>query len=266
MKNLFYLLAVISIGVAAFFGWQVKANTEDKITKRDDLINRNKIQTSKINEQTENRKLATKERDASRDAKNIAVAELDKSKSDFGILKRTLSEVEARQEDANARVEKNEQLLAEIKQQVPGDIRIEDVPQVVNDLREEEKAKNKSLEELNLVHSKLDKEVIKLKEDIVRTSGKIQESKKRVGNNDFEASVSAVNHDWGFLVIGAGEKSGLTGESKLLVKRSGRLVGKVAISALEANQAIAEIVPGSFAKGVVVQAGDRVILESVNPN
>jgi len=266
MKNLFYILSVVAIGVAAFFGWQVKDSNAEKIERRDVLFAKNKKLTDNIEEQTENKKVATKTMNVARDDKNEAIAKLDKAKADAGALKRTLAEVEARQEEAAARINKVDKLVAEIKEQVPGDIRIEDVPGIVSDLREEEKSKNKALEELDLIRTKLKGEVTKLKDEIVRTSGKIADSKERVGNNDFEASVSAVNNEWGFLIIGAGEKSGLTGDSKLLVKRGGRFVGKVAISSLEANQAIAEVVPGSLGKGVVVQAGDRVILEDVRSN
>ncbi|MEJ6560484.1 MAG: hypothetical protein QNL77_08070, partial [Akkermansiaceae bacterium] len=95
---------------------------------------------------------------------------------------------------------------------------------------------------------------------------KIAESKARVNGNTFRATVSSVNNEWGFLVIAAGEKSGLAGDSKLLLVRNGRLLGKVLISSLEANQAIAEIAPGSMATGVRPQLGDSVILADTAAN
>ena len=58
-------------------------------------------------------------------------------------------------------------------------------------------------------------------------------------------------------MIGAGEKSGLTGESRLLIQRDGRLLGKLLISKLEPNTAVADVEPGSLRNGVVLQAGDR---------
>jgi len=259
-------LAVVSIAAAAFFGWQVKSAHTDYIGKREGLQDRNKKITGKIEEQTKNRAISEKQRDVALDAKEEAVARLDSAKSNYTGLKATLSQADTRLDEANARINKVDKFIAELKKQVPGDIRIEDVPDIVKDLREEKKQKDKTLEELDIVREKLQKDVVKLKDSIVRAAGKIEESKKRVAANDFEASVAAVNNDWGFLIIGAGENSGLTGQSKLLVKRAGRLVGKVAISSLEANQAVAEVVPGSLGKGVVIQAGDRVILEEVNPN
>jgi hypothetical protein len=75
-----------------------------------------------------------------------------------------------------------------------------------------------------------------------------------------EARVTAVNHDWGFLVIGAGSNSGFSPQTSLLVKRDGRLIGKVNPSAIEPTQTIAEIDLKALAPGVRIQPGDSVIL------
>ena len=83
---------------------------------------------------------------------------------------------------------------------------------------------------------------------------------KRIDRNAMEARVTAVNQDWGFLVIGAGSNSGFTPQTTLLVKRDGRLIGRVNPSAIEPTQTIAEIDLKSLAPGVRLQAGDRVIV------
>ncbi len=266
MKNLFYAIAIVAIGASAFFGWQVKQKNLAKIAEGNDLVDRNKTLSGNVEEQQDNKKISTKQRTAAEDAKNEAIAALGISKAKLGDLKRTLSKIDVRLEEATSRIEKVDKIVTRVKSQVPGDIRIEDVPEVVNSLKEEEKKSTVALDELTIVREKLELEVSKLQAEIQRTQSKIIESKKRVAGNNFEASVSAVNNDWGFLIIGAGEKSGLTGDSKLLVKRGGRFVGKIAISQLEANQAIAEVVPNSLVNGSVIQTGDRVILEDVRSN
>ena len=75
-----------------------------------------------------------------------------------------------------------------------------------------------------------------------------------------EAVVTAVNQDWGFLVIGAGSNSGFTPQTGLLVERDGQMIGEVRPSSIEPNQTIAEINLESLASGVRLQPGDRVIL------
>jgi hypothetical protein len=78
--------------------------------------------------------------------------------------------------------------------------------------------------------------------------------------------VSAVNDDWGFVIIGAGSSTGFTPQTKLLVKRDGRLIAEVKPSSIEPSQTIAEIDPETLAPGARIQPGDRVILANPATN
>ncbi|MDA7868072.1 hypothetical protein N9A62_03650, partial [Akkermansiaceae bacterium] len=117
-----------------------------------------------------------------------------------------------------------------------------------------------------LVKKRLEDEVAKNLAETSRIVEKINQSIERVEGNTFQATIVAVDNDWNFVVIGAGEKSGLTGDSKLLIQRNGRLLGKLLISKLEPNSAVADVEPGSLKNGVALQPGDQVILESVRSN
>ena len=97
-----------------------------------------------------------------------------------------------------------------------------------------------------------------VKRDIERNS--------RIGRNSMESVVTAVNQDWGFLVIGAGSNSGFTPQTSLIVERDGRLIGRVRPSSIEPTQTIAEIDFNSLASGVRMQPGDRVILAKPTSN
>ena len=88
----------------------------------------------------------------------------------------------------------------------------------------------------------------------------------RIGRNSMESVITAVNQDWGFLVIGAGSNSGFTPQTSLVVERDGRFIGRVRPSAIEATQTIAEIDFSSLANGVLLQPGDRVILATPTSN
>ena len=72
--------------------------------------------------------------------------------------------------------------------------------------------------------------------------------------------VTAVDQDWGFLVIGAGSNSGFSPQTGLLVTRDGHLIGRVRPSSIEPNQTIAEIDFKSIAAGARIMPGDRVML------
>ncbi len=121
-------------------------------------------------------------------------------------------------------------------------------------------------EDASLVKKRLEEDIAKNLAESSRIAEKNLQSIKRVEGNTFQATIVAVDNDWNFVVIGAGEKSGLTGSSKLLIQRDGRLLGKLLISKLEPNTAVADVEPGSLRNGVALQAGDQVILESVSAN
>ncbi|MDB4618225.1 hypothetical protein OAG53_00970 [Akkermansiaceae bacterium] len=267
MKNIFYILAVLAVGAAAYTGWQVKDKTASEIDARDVLRIENGRQSKSIDQKKEEKAESITAADTARSEKDETVAKLDSAKSNFSAAERTLDEEEARLAEQNERAANVDKLIAEIKQSI-GDpnIEIQDVPDIVSSLEEDKKTKDKQLEELEIVRENLEKTIASTKEDITRKETKIAERKARIAGNTFSATVSTVNNQWGFLVINAGEKSGLAGDSKLLLTRNGRLLGKVLVSSLEGNQSIGEIVPDSLAPGVRAQAGDVVILEDTAAN
>jgi peptidoglycan hydrolase CwlO-like protein len=266
MKNILYILAVVAIGAGAVFGWQVKEKTAKQLDDLGDLkvvtSNLSKSITVKEGEKT----VSIDSNKEARSAKDEAVASLETAVGKMGELQKTLDEEASRLEEQQARISEIDKLIAEIKKSVGEDIELEDIPGIVSDLEEKKKSKDKQLSELELVRENLEKSVAKSQAEIARVTTKISESKARVRGNTFSATVTSVNNEWGFLVIAAGEKSGLAGNSKLLLVRDGRHLGNVLISSLEANQAIAEIVPDSMAVGVRPQPGDSVILADTAAN
>ena len=266
MKNLLYILAVIAIGVSAFFGWEVKTKTIAQIDTRDILRGETSNLSKSITVKEGEFATAVTAKKEALSAKDEAVAGFDAAEAKNGDLQKTLDQEEVRLEEQTARIQKIDMLMETIIAEIGGNVEIDEVPGIVAKLESDKKAKIKTLDELELIREKLTKTVADTKAEIARVGTKISESKARVRGNTFRATVSSVNNKWGFLVIAAGEKSGLSGDSKLLLVRNGRLLGKVLISSLEANQAIAEIVPGSMATGVRPQSGDSVILADTAGN
>lgn len=77
--------------------------------------------------------------------------------------------------------------------------------------------------------------------------------------------ILAVNGGWNFVVISIGDKQGAAMNNTLLVARDGTPIGKVRITTVEANTSIADILPGTLARGVTIQPGDKVIYEGRTP-
>jgi hypothetical protein len=74
----------------------------------------------------------------------------------------------------------------------------------------------------------------------------------------FRSRVTAVNPEWGFVTIGAGNTSSVTRQAKLDVVRGGSLVGKLIVTHVSPGSSSAEIVPGSVAPGDSILPGDQV--------
>ena len=74
----------------------------------------------------------------------------------------------------------------------------------------------------------------------------------------FRSRITAVNPDWGFVTIGAGNASSVTRQAKLDVVRGNAVVGKVIVTHISPSSSSAEIVPGSVAPGDSILPGDQV--------
>ena len=264
-ETLTYSLAIVAFAASGFFGWNAKEKyvktTEDRII----LEGENKALSANILREEGNKETATQDRDLALDEKSKAGAELDSAKSKGTELANTLDSVSGDLEVAAAEKKKIDASMEALRGKFPG-IELEEVPRVVKDMEANQKKLVGEEEDASLVKKRLEEDIAKNLAESSRIVEKINQSIKRVEGNTFQATIVAVDNDWNFVVIGAGEKSGLTGDSKLLIQRDGRLLGKLLISKLEPNTAVADVEPGSLRNGVALQAGDQVILESVSSN
>ncbi len=265
MKSLFYILAVLAIGAAGFFGWTARENYNQQIADREALILANQNLSENIATEEKNEEQAIAARTLALDEKAETEASLESAVSNEKELRRTLDEYVNDLEEVVAEEAQVDAGIDAIKQLFPG-TDLDGVPAKFKEIEAKEKKLIADVEDLELFKTKLEGEVSKNGVDIVRVEGKVNESLDNVRRNTFQASVTAVDNQWNFVIIGAGAKAGLTADTKLLVVRGGRLVGKLSIHELEANRAVADIDPGSVKLGSSLRRGDQVILEKVVSN
>ncbi len=141
-----------------------------------------------------------------------------------------------------------------------GGVTFDTLPEKIQEIEDDKKAKQTKLEELGVLVEGAEKSVATSRSELDRLVKRLIDRNSRIGRNSMGAVVTAVNQDWGFLVIGAGSNSGFAPQTPLLVERDGRMIGRVRPSAIEATQTIAEIDLESLSSGVRLQPGDRVIL------
>jgi hypothetical protein len=118
----------------------------------------------------------------------------------------------------------------------------------------EQKAKEAELEGKNVEDAR------KVLQELV---AKVETRKKAFARNSLTARIVAVNADWGFVILDAGEKQGITPDTKLLVTRGTQTIGKLSILSVQGSQTVANVVTETLAHGVSPAPGDSVILENL---
>lgn len=165
-----------------------------------------------------------------------------------------------RQNDEFAQLEKALDEVNNILAALGGGVTLDTLPEKIQEIEDDKKAKQSKIEELEVLSTGAEKGLANNRAELDRLSKRMIERTSRISRNSIQAVVTAVNQDWGFLVIGAGSNSNFTPQSSLLVERDGKMIGRVRPSSIEATQTIAEIDLESLATGVRIQPGDRVIL------
>ena len=77
-----------------------------------------------------------------------------------------------------------------------------------------------------------------------------------------EATVTAVNSDYGFVLVNAGSNKGVPTDAQLLVRRGSEQIGKLSIVDIRPNILVANIVQDSLRPGFSVMPGDRVVFDA----
>ncbi len=82
--------------------------------------------------------------------------------------------------------------------------------------------------------------------------------------NGVSSLITAVDNEWGFVVVKPHADSKIKQDSKLLVIRGNRHIGRLSINAIEeeAGRVLANIDYSSIAPGMRIMPGDRVILSN----
>ncbi len=137
-------------------------------------------------------------------------------------------------------------------------------PQEIIDRKEEVDTKNKELvasnDEMNTLVEGAAKKAGTLENELGVLQKRQAEYRQKLINNGKQYQIVAVDPQWGFVIVNAGEDNMITPQTVLLVSREGKSIAKLKITSLEKRQTVADIVEGSLAEGNRLQVGDQVIL------
>jgi hypothetical protein len=92
---------------------------------------------------------------------------------------------------------------------------------------------------------------------------RVESRKKAFERNGLEATIVAVNADWGFVIINAGDREGITPDTKLIVTRGTQSIGKLNVLSVAGNRTVCNVLGDSLSAGLQPSPGDKVILENL---
>ncbi|MEM9238084.1 MAG: hypothetical protein AAGB14_15030 [Verrucomicrobiota bacterium] len=271
MKAILYVVALLAIGGAAFFSNANKGKMEEQQKARHGLIEDNKRVSAtadktqkELNTETDNLKTA-------REEKAEVEQNIDKLKSDESTNQRELADLDGTLEEQQEQLEQAKEAVAKVQEFLqkidPGrEVAIDDIPVIIKDLEDQKKVLVQEIGELETTIESAQKSVDSNRAEIVRLGKREEERNARFARNAMESVITAVDQDWGFVVVGSGSRSGFTPQTRLTVMRGGRAIAEVRPSSIEATQTIAEIDWDTVSPGVRLQPGDRVILTKAATN
>jgi multidrug efflux pump subunit AcrA (membrane-fusion protein) len=93
-----------------------------------------------------------------------------------------------------------------------------------------------------------------------------QRIRKGVVEADFNARVSGVFDEWGFVVLNKGNNGGVFANAMLEVKRGKDVIAKLKVKNVEPLISVADVVKGSLVEGNVIRSGDMVVASADQPS
>lgn len=260
MARLFlFLTIVIGLG-AAFLGY--KANEQAKVLqddKRSAIEDRDKTKaelkktqtdladTKKTLEETEAaKKKAEDDAAAAKMAEEKAKSDLVKAQTDLDTKTMELAKVEAARKELEAKI---------------GPIPPEQLATKITELTDAKTKLETELTEAKLAVDAANKRVADTESQFAAKDQQIKQYKDNYVRPGITGKVLAYNPGWNFVVLNLGDKAGLKSGVQMVVTRAGAMIGKVKVTTVEPSTAIADVLPGTIARGQSVQPGDSVIYQ-----
>ena len=262
MKKI-YLLIPLLIAIIASIVFSVQNRTELKET-RDARIKTNDQIVAVLNDiqQKDNPALIASyealyaqevrlaESKANTDSHNVNIKRLDNEIAGLNSEKAPVDKKIATAENA----------VKEISERFPGTTLqnvAEKIKQLESDLETAKQDLATRKTELEVVNKKVAANEVRIEK-----AEKVQTDRlSSIGRNATEGLITAVNKDWGFVLVNIGKDQGVQGDSELIVQRDGIRIGNLNVVSIQPGLTVADINQKGLSGSV--EPGDEVIFENI---
>jgi len=258
MAKISLVIAIVVTLLTAGLAFVTKTKVDDlqgslKTTKNNLTSTQSKLShtESDLKERTESLATMTKDRDDKQQQLTAANAERDEQKKKADDIASQMADKDKQVADAKSQLETIQkqfegvdpaQLGANVKKAQ------EDLAKATTDLAEKDQI-------INTLRSQVGEST----RQVETANNQLKRYRDNIALNSFTGRIVAVNPGWNFVVLDVGDKQGATVNTPLIVVRNGQNIGKVKITSVEPSTSIADVVPGSMARGQFVQPGDQVV-------
>lgn len=263
MKIAFHILTFVVCAVAAYFSLSHRELFINQQSVRLETISTNKTVSSRadgvdVEANEKQNALTAIETEAA-----TAAAALESATASGRSLTSQLAEIGSTvegQETEIARLNESISEVSKIFQEFGENVTPSTVEETIVNLQRERDELVQSRDEMEELTAAAIRNLEEKRAEAARVTERINARNAQLSLNAAEAVISAVNHEWGFVLIGAGSNSGFSPQTSLIVQREGRIIGRVRPSSIEPTQTVAEIDYTSIPVGMRFQPGDRVML------
>lgn len=262
MKPIFYILSLLVTAAAAYFSYDnsKKLEAEIKLFEERRGTKNNVEKTEDSTQETLDETEVTLE--TAQDKNAELIADMENMKSREGSMNKAKEKAQVAIDEAEARLADFAQVKAEIDEQLKGvNVAWAQIPAEIKRLQEVRKKKGDDLDLLNEFIAKLTKDVADKRASNTRESDRLSKIRTKIARNAKVGAITSVNSTWGFVIVNLGtNNSNVTPQSKLLVTRNGRLLGRLTPNSVEASQTVCDLNARDINPGVRIQPGDQVTL------
>ena len=265
-KTVILFLALLFTGATSYFSWTNLAKMKEI---RSEIHERERDIDATVDtiEKTEGLiATTTNEKNTESNTKGQQTGERDSLTGDITSLKGELPRLDEKITVQQAEIKKYEDAIADLKKffESMNVNDMEELNEKIKELANSRVQREKEVAETQALVEGANSANARLEELLGGARTRQVERSRAIQANTAEASVVAVNQDWGFVIINAGENQGFRGDSQLMVKRGETFVARLNITSISKSQMVADISAKSVPEGMAVMPGDRVML--VKPN
>lgn len=250
-------IAAVLMLATAFFGFETRGTVQElRETVKTSNDSAQKAQAS-LSKAKEEAKSLIDQAAAEKQRAEAAVADAATVKADAQKSMDQAKDLQAKLDTANAQVQ---DLTAKVSQPIAPTaptVSTEELTRLQGELKEAQ-AKAAEVEQ---VRASLESKAKAADAEAGELRQKEQRRQAGVMRPGLEGQVLAVNPGWGFVVLSLGDRQGAVMNAEMLVVRGDSRIAKIRITSVEPSTSVADVVPGSTARGAVVEPGDRVIFK-----